>query len=145
LKQKNSQASIRLTHKQYLQFKQYNIQDLIYWHGNQFLTGAPFYPGGIPHVIYFQWGNMFGIVKPSVLAGEEALKANILIYFVDMMDRDIDRCVLDYDKQVNEDLINQNKLLYQNTLTPPSPEAQSHFKTPTLRLTDYFLLDHLHE
>ena len=86
LKQKSARVVIGFTHKQYLTFKELNIHELIYWHGNQFLTGAPNFIGGIPPVIYFQWGNFFGIVKYVILAGEKALKGNILIYFEDLQE-----------------------------------------------------------
>jgi hypothetical protein len=133
LQQKASHALIGFTQKQFLQFKELNTQELIFWHGNQFLTAAPFFPGGIPPVIYFQWGNLFGIVKYVILADEKALKANILIYFEDMQDRFLDQCVEDYKKTLKIDLEIQQHILNENKIKPP---AFDHFiiKTPTLTL-----------
>src|SRR3990167_1622086 len=135
--QKNAnRVVIELTQQQFLQFKEYTIPELIFWHGNQFLTGSPFYPGCIPPVIFFQWGNLFGIVKYLVLAGEKALKGNILIYFEDMQDRDVDQCVLNYDKQIQDELKLQNEILYDNKLDGASFD-KFLIKVPTLKPSPY--------
>ena len=125
-------VAIQLTQQQFLQLKDYTIQELIYWHGNQFLTGAPFYPGGIPPVIFFQWGNLFGIVKYLVLAEEKALKGNILIYFEDMQDRELNQCVLGYNDQLKNEIKLQNEILHENKLEE-SAFDKFLIKTPTLR------------
>lgn len=134
------QAVIQLTYKQFLEFKEYSFPELIFWHGNQFLTGAPFYPSCVPPVIFFQWGNYFGIVKYVALPGEKSLKANVLIYFEDMQDRHINECVENYNQQLKNDIAMQNKHLQieENinhvVMTP-------HFKTPKLTLSNYSLID----
>lgn len=78
---------LHLTLKQLLQFKVMLMNELIFLHGNHTLTGAPFFPGGVPHVEFFQWGNLFGIVKYEEILGETALDANILIYFEEKQDK----------------------------------------------------------
>ncbi|OGT47287.1 MAG: hypothetical protein A3E83_00705 [Gammaproteobacteria bacterium RIFCSPHIGHO2_12_FULL_41_20] len=118
LREAANRVAMQFTQQQFLQFKEYTIQDLIYWHGNQFLTGAPFYPGGIPPLIFFQWGNLFGIVKYLVLAEEKALKANILIYFEDMQDRDLNQCVQNYNKHLQNEMSIQNEILFENKIEP---------------------------
>ena len=133
LKEKHTRAVINVTQEQFLQFKQVNVAQLIFWHGNQLITGAPFFPGGIPPVIYFQWGNFFGVVKYVVLASEKTLKANVLIYFEDMQERNLDRCVLDYEKELQDDLQEQNKLVEEHKI------EQNDFviRTPTLSLDPF--------
>ncbi|MCD6040341.1 MAG: hypothetical protein K0S27_1741 [Gammaproteobacteria bacterium] len=101
-------VAIQMTQKQFLQFRQYTIQDLIFWHGNQFLTGAPFYPGGIPPLILFQWGNLFGIIKYGVIGGEKAMMGNLLLYFEEMQERTLEQCVKDYQKRRMEKTQLQN-------------------------------------
>ena len=53
-------------------FKKVVCEELILTHGNQLLTGAPFYPGGIPYTLFFQWGNLFGVAKSVVHPDEKA-------------------------------------------------------------------------
>jgi hypothetical protein len=124
LKEKNQPVSIPVSVNQLRQFADLNSRELIFWYGNQYLTGAPLVPGGIPPVIYFQWGNLFGIVKYLVLAGEKALKANLLMFFEDMLERNLDQCVMDYQKKLRTELIQQNEILYQHNL---EPEKYQHF------------------
>lgn len=132
LSQKHKSVVFTLTQKQFLEFKTYTINELIFWHGNQFLTGAPFFPGGIPPVIYFQWGNLFGVVKYVVLPSEKTLKANLLVYFEDMEERDLDQCVHEYQNQMEKNINLQNEIAQQHTITPK----------PTLMPSHYFLVHH---
>src|SRR3990167_4377787 len=113
LKENLSHVDLKMTPEQFAQFRLLSIHELIFWHGNQFLTGAPFYPGGIPHVIYFQWGNLFGIVKMNVLSEERALRGNILIYFEDMHDRSLYACVKEYAHKEREELKLEESLIQQ--------------------------------
>lgn len=76
-----------------------NFNHIIKHHGNHFLTGAPFMHGGVPYIMLFQWGNLFGVIKFIELDDEKALKANILIYFEDMADRTLEECVADYKQK----------------------------------------------
>lgn len=163
LKEKASQVTISLTEKQLLKFKELTSKELLFWHGNQFLTGAPFFPGGIPPVIFFQWGNLFGVVKYVILPGEKALKTNILIYFEDMQDRYLDQCVLDYNQHLENEIKLQKETLINHPAHSPAeklenkeipeekpeeklgeklePVAYTH--TPRLTLTPYYLIDKL--
>ena len=153
LLQDNSEhAVVTLTEKQYLAFKDYTTEELIYWHGNQFITGAPFFPGGIPPVIHFQWGNLFGIVLYVLLPFDRLTRINTVIYFESMRNRNLNQCVDDYNKKFQENLKWQNEIFRQkdfilkkdvankNTIT--SKENELHH-TPRLTLSNYFLLDHI--
>lgn len=84
---------IKLTRKQFFQFKTLLLNDLIYFHGNHVLTGAPFFAGGLPHVDFFQWGNLFGIVKYEEILGEKNTDGNILIFFEEQADRSLEQFV----------------------------------------------------
>jgi len=132
---------ISLTQEQLLTFKEYTIHDLIFWHGNQFLTGAPFYPSGTPPLILFQWGNYFGIVKYVVIAGEKAVMGNLLLYFEEMQERSLDRCVLDYQKRMAEEVKLQNTLLHNKEII--KSYDQKLIKTPELTVSKSYLIDHL--
>jgi hypothetical protein len=129
-----------LTHKQFLEFKEYTLQDLIFWHGNQFLTGAPFYPSGTPPLIFFQWGNYFGIIKYVVIAGEKSIKGNLLLYFEDMQERTLDYCVADYQKHMKEEIKLQNELLHHQTIYYERPK---HIQEPELSVSKSYLIHHL--
>ncbi|GEM_PF-1585694 len=132
---------MQLTHKQFLEFKEYTIHDLIFWHGNQFLTGAPFYPSGTPPLILFQWGNNFGIIKYVVIAGEKAVMGNLLLYFEDMQERTLDRCVQDYNKRMEDEIKLQNKLFESHKILY-SDELKFN-KKPELSVSKSYLIDHL--
>lgn len=71
-------------------------EELIYHHGNQFLTGAPFFQGGIAHTLFFQWGNLFGVAKYVDLEEERALESNVLIHFESVHERTFEQCIKDY-------------------------------------------------
>lgn len=136
LMQKKSHSVIHLTQKQFLQFKQMTIHELIYWHGNQFLTGAPFFPGGIPPILFIQWGNFFGVVKFVILPGEKALKANILIYFEDMQERDLETCVHDFEHNLQQDLKLQKELVMTH-------ETENAVESPKVKFANHFLIKHI--
>lgn len=118
LENKKSRVSIAVTQPQFEAFKRYGIHELIFYHGNQLLTGAPFYEGGLAPVIYFQWGNFFGVVKYVVLYGEKALKANLLIYFEDIQDRTLDQCVKTYEAKLEKDIAKQDEILLEHKIEP---------------------------
>lgn len=131
LQQKMTNIPLRMTEKQFAQFKKVGMKELIFWHGNQLLSGAPFFPGGIPPVLFFQMGNSFGVVKYVILPEERALRANILIVFEDMHERNLNQCVEAYQKRMQLDLKHQHKILHQHKIEPVE-----HFiiRTPRLSL-----------
>lgn len=132
LRGKYHRVILGMSQKQFFQFQQINAQELIFWHGNQYLTGAPFIPGGIPPVIYFQWGNYFGVAKYVILAGEKALRGNLLVYFEDLEERTLEQCVKTYEDNVQHAIDQQHNILYDHGI---EPTVLQHFviKTPTLK------------
>lgn len=121
---------LKMTPEQFLQFKAVTYGELILYHGNQFLSGAPFHPGGIPHLIYFQWGNLFGVAKYVVMAEEKALKTNVLIYFEDLLERKLEECINQFNQR-------KLKLAAEPPIQAPVPQPKytSIYKTPTLSLS----------
>ncbi len=111
---KSKSVDVNLSHKEFLELRRYSIQDLIFWRGNQFLTGAPFYPGSVPSVIHFQWGNYFGIIKQGFIAGEKSGTGNLLLHFEKMKERTLEQCVLDYQKHEHEQIKFRQKLDLEN-------------------------------
>ena len=132
LNQPKKSATLNVTPKQFLEFKETGMQELIFWHGNQLLTGASMFPGGTPPVLFFQWGNFFGVVKYVVLAEEKSLKANLLIYFEDRQDRELDQCVQDYNLKLVNEKKEQHDLLHEHRI---EPIRFSEFLIKTPRLT----------
>lgn len=100
LKNKLMHVHLNMSLKQFMQFKMVGMNELIFWHGNQFLTGAPFYPGGIPTYVFFQWGNLFGVVKYNIVSGEKAVLGNLLICIEEMHERYFSQCIADYTHQL---------------------------------------------
>lgn len=103
LRQFTNKIAIQLTPKQFFQFRSLLMHELVFFHGNQILTGAPHFPGGLQHVDFLQWGNLFGVVKYEELLGESP-ESNILIYFEKMADRHVEDCI----KQVSLTLQQKN-------------------------------------
>lgn len=134
LKSKLDHVDLKMTLEQFAQFKYVGINELIFWHGNQFLTGAPFQPGGIPYIIYFQWGNLFGVVKFQILPEEKALKGNVLIYFEDMSNRNLYECVKEYEHKLKDEFTHIDELEEQNRVE----ETLIQHKTPTMMFKPIF-------
>lgn len=135
--EKKSHAQFELTPTQFHELKQASYPELILYHGNQFLTGAPFYTSGIPHVVFFQWGNLFGVVKYIMLPDEKTLKSNILIYVEDMEERYIDECVKEYIHHMKDELsaIKQQQLVMQNQPSiPQNTISNTMYRIPKLTL-----------
>jgi hypothetical protein len=125
LEQKKSPSiSITLNPQQYKQFTQVGRNEIVYWHIHKLFNGAPMYPSIVPPAIFFQWGNIFGITKYLVLAGGKTVRANMLLYFEDMQNRNLDQCVDDYQKRFNLELEQQKNLILQHDL---EPEKYQHF------------------
>lgn len=122
--------SLQLKPEEFLQFRAATVNELILYHGNQFLTGAPFHPGGIPYTLYFQWGNLFGVAKYQVLPDEKNIKGNVLIYFEDMQERQLDDCVHHYQLEHRPEPAPRP--------TPaPAPTFRSPFTIPKLTLARF--------
>ena len=126
-------AELRLKPEKFLQFRALTQDELIFYHGNQLLTGAPFIQGGIPQLIYFQWGNLFGVAKYALLPEETALNANILVNFELMQERQLKECVYAYERHLLAELKPEPTTQITNE---PQPEARlSPFAIPTLNNT----------
>lgn len=128
----SNHLSFQLKPEEFLQFRAATVNELILYHGNQFLTGAPFFPGGIPYTLYFQWGNLFGVAKYQILADEKDIKGNALIYFEDMHDRLLDECVHEY--QAHHTPTPKPAPALQET---PAPTFKSPFTIPKLTLARF--------
>jgi len=104
------------------QFKQleYSIERLFYFHGNIALTGAPLIPGAISPVIFFQWGNLLGVIKYVVLTAEKSLVGNLLLRIEDMQDLKIEAVLLNYLKRNFNLMLTPEELMQQ--CTPASPQ-----------------------
>lgn len=124
LQDRNSHLEFKMKPEQFLQFRSMTVDELILYHGNQFLTGAPFHIGGIPHTLLFQWGNLFGVAKYVVLPEERALRSNVLIYFESMHDRYLDQCVDEYQHKLKNEL--------QHHTATPAPQLHHLEHTQTM-------------
>lgn len=124
-------VELKFTPEQFKHLKTLAYNELILLHGNHFLSGAPFHPGGIPHIIFFQWGNLFGVAKYVVLAEEKALKSNVLIYFEDMGERLLNECVHDYQQTHANELKNQQQLQLSSQINPQlTAQPTTSYSTP---------------
>ncbi|CAM4459993.1 MAG: hypothetical protein LEGION0398_MBIBDBAK_00884 [Legionellaceae bacterium] len=121
-----SSIELPLTLEQFLVLKN-GIGELIFYHGNQLLTGAPFFAGGIPRVDFFQWGNLLGVVKYEELLSEKGVDGNILIYFEDMSDRELLQAIKDYQLQ-------QHNLELQKVMSMQAKTLEPIYVSPTPKL-----------
>lgn len=103
-KNKKERIKLKLTAKQFQELKNSAYPALIFYHGNHMMTGAPFYLGGIPHVVFFQWGNLFGVAKYVVLAEEKALRSNLMVHFELIHERTLSECVKDFNHDMRHEL-----------------------------------------
>jgi hypothetical protein len=130
LREKNASLQFKMKPEQFLQLRAMTVDELVLYHGNQFLTGAPFYQGGVPHTLFFQWGNLFGVAKYVVLPEERALRSNVLIYLENMHERYLDQCVNEYKHKIQETLPSPVQ-----EMAPTIPAYVSKFSIPTLTLS----------
>lgn len=96
LLQTKPSINMQTTGRQLKHFGRLNAKSLIFYHGNQFLTGAPFQLGGVPHTIFFQWGNLFGVAKYQILPGERILSSNVMVHFELLKERKLEQAVSEY-------------------------------------------------
>lgn len=129
---KHTHIEIPVSEQQLLQFKQNAGRELLYWNGNQFITGPHLYPNRIPPVIFLRWGNLFCVIRYVVLAIGKQFKPQITLYFENRNDRDLDRCVLEYNQYIENVKVLQNQPIEQET----------KIKTPNLSLTNYYIFEH---
>lgn len=136
-KKKGERIQISMSPQQYMELKNAAHPSMIFHHGNHFLTGAPFQPGAIPHIIFFQWGNLFGVAKYVIMAEERALNSNILIYIEDMQDRFLNQCVEDFKKDMQLELKADQQHVHTHQLEKQAPQQNynSPFATPKLTLS----------
>lgn len=125
-------VDLKMTLDQFQHFKTIGIHELIFWHGNQFLTGAPFFPGGIPHLIYVQWGDLFGVVKLQLISAEKKLKGHVRLYLETRKERTLYQCIKDYSHHMKLTLNNQN------IPTDKESEHKSVINRPTLILKPFY-------
>lgn len=128
-----SHIDLKMSIDQFLQFKAAGFNELIFWHGPQFLSRTFPFPNATPLVLYFQWGKLFGVVKLNTHVENFALEGNVLIYFEDMDLRSLNQCVLDYAKtnKINPTLTLQNNL--NQSLQENSEQEQVQYFSPTPR------------
>jgi hypothetical protein len=87
---------MRLNNLQLLQFKVLLINELIFFHGNRLLiTGAPFFPAGVLHAEFFQWGNFYGVIEYQAKPTKN-LEGNILLHFEKAQNRSLSEFVHTY-------------------------------------------------
>lgn len=143
--EKKHPLRFQLPAKQFLAFRAATIHELILYHGNQFLTGAPFHPGGIPYTLFFQWGNLFGVAKYQILPDEKELMGNVLIEVEDKGERLLEQYVHAYQQQhistpslkhpIPEPVQKPTPLL--KTQPKLEPIFHSPFTIPTLTLSRF--------
>ncbi len=139
---KNSYVIINMSQEEFLDFKDYTDEEVMFWRGNVYLTGAPLVPGGTPPVIFFRWGNFFGIVKYALLFDEKA-KLNLFLYFEEMRNRTLDQCVKEYHTELKYKIALQNQITQEKNHYLKS-ENISHPSEPLKKsLSHYYLLHHL--
>ncbi|EKD69929.1 MAG: hypothetical protein ACD_46C00695G0004 [uncultured bacterium] len=131
---KKSVVKFEMTPEQFLQFKEITHRELFLYHGNQLLANLPFFTGGIPHVVFFKWGNLFGIAKYFIVSIEKALRSNVTIYVEDMEERVIEECIKQYVHEHQEELLAEHKQQLVVQHSPPTQHYSSIYQIPKLTL-----------
>lgn len=127
-----SHIDLQMTLEQFLQLKASGFKELIFWHGPHFLSESSPFSKLTPHILYFQWGKLFGVVKVHGYVPNYQLDANVLIFFEEMDKRSLNQCVLDYVKNHKLDHI----ITLQNSPTP-APVNETHYHLPSPRPSIY--------
>lgn len=133
IEEKNAFIQFPMKPDQFLQLREISVNELIFYHGNHFLTGAPFYPGGIPHVLFFQWGDLFGVAKYLILLHEKAPCSNVLMYFEKRNKRQLDQCVYAYHHAVEHQLPLTSGRQFQQSIESAYPFS-SHASIKSMKL-----------
>jgi len=128
LKDNYSHLVLELSDKQVMQFKRLTHNEIIYWQGNEFVSGAKYYVGGIMPAIFFQWREYFCILKHSLIHDRNALQNINALYFEPIRDRTLEQCVKEYNCNLQKDLEMQNKLLLQNNLQQKEEPTENLIK-----------------
>lgn len=136
LKDKYSHVAFEMTEKQFLDFKKYAESELIFLTGQEFISGARFYVGGVMPALYFQWAEYFGVWKYAMMHANQQLQTKHIIYFEEMRHRDLKQCVEDYKNHQHNEVLFQQKLVVK----PPTEESPQH-KILRPQFTNYYHID----
>ncbi len=124
LEDKHQGREIQLNREQ-LEQLQYSIEKLYYFHGNVGITGAPLVVGGITPLLFFQWGNLLGVIKYVVLAAEKSLVGNLLLYTEYMAEEELEEeAIINYLQREFGLTLSTNELLQQSTRVEPNDLPQ---------------------
>lgn len=146
LKNTYSHVAVEMNEKQYSQFKRHAMAELIYWNGQEFISGARFYVGGVMPAIYFQWAEFFCVWKYAMLHEEKRLRHTSMIYFEALRNRNLNQCVNEYKAHQQQETLYQQKLFFEkNTNTENIQKVQTSSETNTAqpRLIHSYHIDHL--
>jgi hypothetical protein len=129
---------LHLTQQQFAEIRPI-ISKIMYFHGNQTLTGAPYFMGGVPHVFFFQWGNLLGVIRYTSAPTEKALIGDLLVYFEDLEDRTFEETMQEYEKHhptFIKTVTVPELIMPKPIAAPPTIIASNNdVVVPTLRLT----------
>lgn len=126
---------VHMSLEQLAQFRELNINTINYYHSNQMIPAHLFYPRGVPPVLYFQWGKLFGVIK-YVFSNVGSLVVSAIIYFENMENRNLEQCIHDYTQQLQHNIELQKQMMYLNE---KKMDEQRVEEAPSLRLSDTFL------
>jgi hypothetical protein len=139
--QRNKGIELTLTPQQFAEIRP-SITHLMYLHGNQTLTGAPYFIGGVPHVFFFQWGNLLGVARYTAAPSEKVVP-DLLIYFEDLEERTLEEAMQEYQKQHPQFIktITAPELIMPQPTPAPraiyAPDQHIHVPTFSLRPTPF--------
>lgn len=134
--------TIHLTNKQLLQFREIIKHDVSYYHASQLISSNLFYPRGVPPVLYFCWGKIFGVIKYVIPTNLDRIELNAVVYFENMDNRNLDKCVEDYNLRLKSNIEFQKIMMPEPNLTNNADEY-NHHPTPRLSFSDSFLIHHV--
>lgn len=137
LEHRETGIEITLTAEQFAEIRP-TLTHIINIHGNQALTSAPYLEGGTLNVVFFQWGNLLGVIKYTAAPSEKVVKGDLLTYFEDLQDRTFEQALLGYQKEhqtLIKTITTPELIMPKPIIAPPTIIAEPPTITvPTLSL-----------
>lgn len=123
-----SHVDLEMSPEQFQQFKALGLEELQFWHGDNYLLGSVFHHAGLPYRLYFQWGRMFGVVQLHLHVNGKHVEGKVFIFVQDMHQKTLKECIDAYTHQLKE----QEKPEQQFIQSPELALTSHHQQLPRL-------------
>lgn len=108
-----------------------NEQLIIYSFGEQIHLETSFIKNGDLHLDYFQWENLYGLVKIEKQKDEEISETDLLVYFADRHEKNLEQCIEDLLHQPQVQIQPEEELPVKNLVLQAAPTAPQPKMAPS--------------